>query len=127
MTSPGQPFEAVLTPQRRGAPVAYKDGLLVEVVHVNAATPFEVLATSADGAVTVVHNGAPTHEVLLRWDVPPTMKPGDIVMFRARGLYIGSTRWATTTVVQTLTLDLERVLVEVQNAGLWIPCCEVGG
>lgn len=133
MPSPGQTYRALFVPRLDGVPVALDAGARAEVVHANATpTSFTVLDNSdgADalaGTVTIQASADPDNEVLVSWDVPTTMAPGDLLFFRLSGTYQsgGQPVPFSATSCTVLSQDAE-VLVELRNI-LPGTCCGTGG
>jgi len=130
MPSPGQTFRALFVPRLDGVPVTLEAGARAEVVHANAA--FGVLdnsdgADALPGAVSIDASADPNNEVLVSWDVPAALTPGDLLFFRLSGTYQsgGQSVPFSATSCTVLSQDAE-VLVELRNI---VPgtCCGTGG
>lgn len=128
MPSPGETFRGLFVPRLDGVPVELEPGARAEVVHANAPVPFTVVDNSDGvgglaGGVSVVAAAAPDHEVLVSWDTPTSLAPGDLVFFRLSGTYLsgGASVPFTATSCTTLSRDAE-ILVELRNI-LPTPCC----
>ena len=133
MPAPGQTFRALFVPRLDGVPVALEAGARAEVVAANSTpSPFAVVdntdaAGGLDGNVSLVAAPAPHHEVLVSWDVPETMSPGDVLFFRLSGAYLsgGASVPFSATSCATLSLD-GQLLIELRNI-LPPSCCGEGG